>query len=149
GVAGDLVGILGALLEADRAPGRPVVVAVDLPSGVDADDGTVPGPDDAGPGDVDPPGPTGAQRFPAGLMGPGPAVLPADVTVTFGRAKAGLLLPPADRFVGRLVVADIGLDDGDAAPGERPRVLRLGTAELAREWPTPGRGDDKYRRGVL
>ena len=59
----------------------PLVVAVDLPSGVHPDDGSV----------------------------PDPTVLPADLTVTFGAAKTGLLLAPAADYVGRLVVVDIGL----------------------------------------
>src|SRR5699024_542022 len=49
-----------------------VVIAVDAPSGIRADRGALAGP-----------------------------VLPADVTVTFGQAKAGLLLPPAALHVGR------------------------------------------------
>src|SRR5699024_3401027 len=49
-----------------------VVIAVDAPSGIGADSGALAGP-----------------------------VLPADVTVTFGQAKAGLLLPPAALHVGR------------------------------------------------
>jgi NAD(P)H-hydrate epimerase len=40
---------------------------------------------------------------------PDPVVLPADVTVTFGAIKAGLLLAPASRFVGELRLVDIGL----------------------------------------
>ena len=59
---------------------RPVVVAVDLPSGVDADGGTTPAPH-----------------------------VVADVTVTFGAAKPCLLLPPAARAAGRVVGVDIGL----------------------------------------
>jgi NAD(P)H-hydrate epimerase len=59
----------------------PIVVAVDLPSGVHPDDGSV----------------------------PDPTVLPADVTVTFGACKTGLLIAPAVDYVGRLVVVDIGL----------------------------------------
>ncbi|HET6673466.1 MAG TPA: NAD(P)H-hydrate epimerase [Agromyces sp.] len=57
------------------------VVAVDLPSGIHPDDGTVP---DA-------------------------TVLPATVTVTFGAAKAGLLREPGARYAGRLDVVDLGL----------------------------------------
>jgi hydroxyethylthiazole kinase-like uncharacterized protein yjeF len=57
------------------------VVAIDLPSGIDPDTGEVP---DA-------------------------AVLPADVTVTFGAYKAGLLHEPASAYAGRLVLVDIGL----------------------------------------
>ncbi|RLQ84665.1 NAD(P)H-hydrate epimerase [Mycetocola zhadangensis] len=60
---------------------RPRVVAVDLPSGIHPDDGSV----------------------------PEPTVLRADVTVTFGACKTGLLLPPAAGYVGRLVIVDIGL----------------------------------------
>ena len=61
------------------------VVAVDVPSGIDADSGEVPG-----------------------------AVVPADVTVTFGAVKAGLLRFPSARFVGRLVPKSIGLPAGSA-----------------------------------
>jgi NAD(P)H-hydrate repair Nnr-like enzyme with NAD(P)H-hydrate dehydratase domain len=69
------------------ASARPWVVAVDLPSGIGVDDGTVAGP-----------------------------VLRADRTVTFGAAKPGLLLPPAAGLAGELTVVDIGLDlDGEPA----------------------------------
>lgn len=63
-----------------RRPARPLVVAVDLPSGVGADDGSVHEP-----------------------------VLRSDVTVTFGALKAGLLLPPASGIVGDVHLVDIGL----------------------------------------
>ena len=59
---------------------RPFVVAVDVPSGIDADTGAA---DDA--------------------------VLPADLTVTFGALKRGLTLEPSRTLAGRIVVADIGL----------------------------------------
>jgi NAD(P)H-hydrate epimerase len=62
---------------------RPRVVAVDLPSGIGVDDGSV---NDA-------------------------VVLPADLTVTFGGCKAGLLREPAAGYAGRVVVADIGIGD--------------------------------------
>jgi hydroxyethylthiazole kinase-like uncharacterized protein yjeF len=61
-------------------PARSFVVAVDVPSGIDADTGAA---DDA--------------------------VLPADLTVTFGALKRGLTLEPARSLAGRIVVADIGL----------------------------------------
>ena len=68
---------------AERPPGtrHPLVVAVDLPSGISPDDGRV----------------------------PDPTVLPADLTVTMGAVKAGLLLPPASRLAGRVVLVDLGL----------------------------------------
>lgn len=73
--------VVAAILPALGDPFRPAVVAVDIPSGVSPDDGGV----------------------------PDPTVLPADLTVTFGGVKAGLLLPPASRFAGRVLLVDIGL----------------------------------------
>ncbi|RMI08864.1 bifunctional ADP-dependent NAD(P)H-hydrate dehydratase/NAD(P)H-hydrate epimerase, partial [Cellulomonas triticagri] len=123
GVAGLLLGLLGDLLgdeDAPDAPGGtgagPLVVAVDVPSGIGVDDGALPD---------------------------GP-VLPAAVTVTFGAAKPGLLLPPASRRAGRLHVVDLGLD----LP-ERPAAARLADADVAALWPVPGPEDHKYSRGVL
>ncbi len=57
------------------------VVAVDIPSGVDADTGAVPG-----------------------------AAVLATHTVTFGYPKLGLFLPPGSDCVGTLHIADIGFD---------------------------------------
>jgi hydroxyethylthiazole kinase-like uncharacterized protein yjeF len=62
---------------------RPLVVAVDLPSGIGVDDGSV----------------------------PDPTVLRADLTVTFGGVKAGLVAAPAAEYAGRIVVVDIGITD--------------------------------------
>jgi hydroxyethylthiazole kinase-like uncharacterized protein yjeF len=59
---------------------RPLVIAVDVPSGIDADSGAA---------DDD--------------------VLPADLTVTFGALKQGLTRDPARALAGRIVLADIGL----------------------------------------
>ncbi|KOG14459.1 MULTISPECIES: bifunctional ADP-dependent NAD(P)H-hydrate dehydratase/NAD(P)H-hydrate epimerase [Streptomyces] len=58
-----------------------VVVAVDLPSGVDADTGEVAG-----------------------------EALRADATITFGTYKPGLLVDPAREYAGALRLVDIGLD---------------------------------------
>jgi len=68
----------------------PVVIAADLPSGIHPDTGAV----------------------------PDPTVLHADMTVTFGVAKAGLLLSPGRELAGEIVVVDIGLAEalGDAVP---------------------------------
>jgi ADP-dependent NAD(P)H-hydrate dehydratase / NAD(P)H-hydrate epimerase len=91
GLAADLVTALTDAAPAASGEGaqRPWVVAVDLPSGIGADDGTVDGP-----------------------------VLAADRTVTFGAAKPGLLLPPAAALVGEVTVVDIGLSfDGPPALG--------------------------------
>lgn len=83
GLAAELV---TALERSGRGAARPWVVAVDVPSGIGVDDGTVPGP-----------------------------VLRADRTVTFGAAKPGLLLPPAAHLAGEVTVVDIGLALGGAA----------------------------------
>ena len=72
---------VAAVLPTLAGPGSPIVVAVDLPSGIHPDDGSL----------------------------PDPVVLPADVTVTFGAAKAGLLLEPGADYVGELRVIDLGL----------------------------------------
>jgi hydroxyethylthiazole kinase-like uncharacterized protein yjeF len=69
-------------------PLAPTVVAVDLPSGVDPDTGEV----------------------------PDPAVLRAEVTVTFGALKPGLLREPGARYAGRVVLVDIGLDLSGFSP---------------------------------
>ncbi|MFG2148037.1 NAD(P)H-hydrate dehydratase [Streptomyces sp. NPDC048696] len=59
-----------------------LVVAVDLPSGVDADTGEVDG-----------------------------EALHADATVTFGTYKPGLLIDPAHAYTGAVRLVDIGLDE--------------------------------------
>lgn len=84
GMRGELTGaaatVAAATHVAARRPGGPVVVAVDIPSGVD--------------------GTTGEVR--------GPAVR-ADCTVTFAAPKPGLCLEPGRRHAGRVRVADIGI----------------------------------------
>jgi NAD(P)H-hydrate epimerase len=84
GTARDIVAVIIPIVE---APDGPVVIAVDIPSGINPNDGAV----------------------------PDPLVLPADVTVTFGGYKAGLLLPPASRLTGRVRLIDIGLGPDLAA----------------------------------
>jgi hydroxyethylthiazole kinase-like uncharacterized protein yjeF len=64
-----------------RPPGRPLVLAVDIPSGVDALTGAA-----------------------------GPGVLHADRTITFQAYKPGLLFGRGRAVAGEVVVADIGLD---------------------------------------
>ncbi|GAA2243355.1 bifunctional ADP-dependent NAD(P)H-hydrate dehydratase/NAD(P)H-hydrate epimerase [Rarobacter faecitabidus] len=101
---------------------RPLVIAVDLPSGIDPDTGTV------------------VDRN---------TVLFADVTVTFQCSKAGLLLAPAAEFVGRIEVIDIGI--GEALHGVAPAVARFEPADerLRVYVKAPGWGDHKYTRGVV
>jgi hydroxyethylthiazole kinase-like uncharacterized protein yjeF len=70
----------------------------------------------------------------------------ADLTVTFGAAKPCLLLPPASVAAGTVRVVDLGF--GPHLP-DRPLVERLRADDVARLWPVPDPGADKYRRGVL
>ncbi len=74
-----------ALIERINAHGGRVV-AVDIPSGVDASTGEVPG-----------------------------AAVRADVTVTMHGPKVGLVVAPGRFQAGEVVVADIGLDDAETA----------------------------------
>jgi hydroxyethylthiazole kinase-like uncharacterized protein yjeF len=94
---------------------RAAVVAVDLPSGVDADTGEVRG-----------------------------AALRADLTVTFGTHKPGLLIDPAREYAGVVRLVDIGLE----LPAE-PELVALQHADVARLLPAPAAESDKYRRGVV
>lgn len=101
-----------------------VVVAVDLPSGVDPDTGELP------PADGD-------DR---------PRHVTADVTVTFGAYKPCVLLPPATSVCGRVELVDLGF--GSLRwPG--PDVQRFQPDDAARCWPQPSVRDHKFTRGVL
>jgi ADP-dependent NAD(P)H-hydrate dehydratase / NAD(P)H-hydrate epimerase len=93
-----------------------LVVAVDLPSGVDADTGQVAG-----------------------------AAVRADVTVTFGTWKPGLLIDPGATQAGVAELVDIGLRPHLAPPD----VVAPQAADIAAWLPRPGPESDKYRRGVL
>ena len=92
-------------------------VAVDLPSGIDADTGAVAGP-----------------------------AVRADVTVTFGAVKPGLLIDPGAGHAGVVEFVDIGLgpylDGGPAAVAPQAR-------DIAALLPRPTAESDKYRRGVV
>jgi hydroxyethylthiazole kinase-like uncharacterized protein yjeF len=107
GLRGDAV---AALEQLDTA----TTVAVDLPSGVDADTGEVTG-----------------------------SAVRADVTVTFGTLKPGLLIDPGAEHAGVVELVDIGLDLPVAT------VEALQRDDVARLLPRPARESDKYRRGVV
>ncbi len=95
-----------------------VVVAVDVPSGIGVDDGTLDG------DHVD-----------------------ADVTVTFGAYKVGLLAGPGARAAGVVHLVDIGLDEHLAGPAVTALTaddVADALAEVA-----PGPADHKYTRGVV
>lgn len=85
-----------ALIDRINASGAPVV-AVDLPSGVDASTGEVAG-----------------------------AVVDADLTVTFHGRKVGHVVAPGRHHVGRVILADIGLE-GAATRARRVEETILDT----------------------
>jgi ADP-dependent NAD(P)H-hydrate dehydratase / NAD(P)H-hydrate epimerase len=79
-----LAGLVRQLNESSRRRPDLIVLAIDVPSGMDSDTGEVPG-----------------------------EVVWADVTVTLGAVKQGLLRFPAAQRVGELVCRDIGLSSSD------------------------------------
>jgi len=108
----------GLAAEAERArQAGATVVAVDLPSGIDADTGAVDGP-----------------------------AVRADVTVTFGTIKPGLLVDPGAGHAGTVELVDIGLDPH--LPPE-PALRAPQRDDISAMLPRPTAESDKYRRGVL
>ena len=79
GISGVLRGDIAAAVEAINESGRPVV-AVDIPTGLDCDSGKVSGP-----------------------------AVKASLTVTFVAWKKGFDTPGAEKYTGKVVVADIGI----------------------------------------
>jgi ADP-dependent NAD(P)H-hydrate dehydratase / NAD(P)H-hydrate epimerase len=94
-----------------------VTIAVDLPSGIDADSGAVAGP-----------------------------AVRADVTVTFGAVKPGLLIDPGAGHAGVVEFVDIGLGPYLEGP---PQASAPQARDIAALLPRPTAESDKYRRGVL
>jgi len=124
GAGGELRGSIvegAAAVRAARAGGA-IVVAADVPTGIGADDGTV-------------------------VVG---AVV-ADVTVTFGALKRGLLLAPASGHCGRIHVGRLGARFARAVdtlpPASGGRWWSL-TADGARP-DAAAPDDEKRRRGVV
>lgn len=101
-----------ALIESINAASAHVV-SVDLPSGVDASTGEIAG-----------------------------AVVDADLTVTFHALKLGLVVSPARFHAGRVVVADIGLED-------LVTEQRRATPALLELVPRRGARDSKYTAGAV
>lgn len=99
----------------------PFVVSVDIPSGVDADSGIV-------SGDV--------------MTG---EVVTADVTVTFGALKPGLLIAPGKEHAGLVELVDIGITDFL----ESPEFSVLDGVDVASWLPEPTARSHKYNRGVV
>ncbi len=101
-----------AVIERINAAGAPIV-SIDLPSGVDASSGEVAG-----------------------------AVVDADLTVTFHAPKLGLAVAPGRFHAGRVVVADIGLE-------QIATEHRRATPALLELVPRRRSGDTKYTAGAV
>ena len=118
----------GSVIEAAAAvrvarAGGATIVACDLPTGVDADDGTV----------AD------------GAVG-------ADVTVTFGALKRGLVLTPGAAHAGRVVVGGLGARFAAALPDAAAEGTPGGWWTLTAAGVRPAPSDplnEKRRRGVV
>jgi len=93
------------------------VIAVDVPSGIGVDEGVRPGP-----------------------------AFRADVTVTFGAAKPGVLIGPGGLFSGRVIVRDIGMADDLNEPA--CEALQVGDGGRFRAL-IPESTAHKYTRGVV
>ncbi len=107
-------GLRGDAIELADAASDYRTVAVDLPSGVDADTGEV-----------------------------GESAVRADVTVTFGVLKAGLVVGAGAAQAGEVRLVDIGLSPDPATT----HVLEA--ADVRAVLPEPDASDDKYTRGVV
>lgn len=117
GGAGALRPLAAELVHA-AAEGGALIVAVDIPSGVDADTGAVADPE---------------------------AAVDADVTVTFGCLKPGLLIAPGRERSGAVMLVDIGLDSTLSTS----TVHVLEDDDIADAVPEPALDDYKYSRGVV
>lgn len=109
-------GLRAAAVPLAAAARATLTVAVDVPSGVDADTGAIEG-----------------------------EVVTADVTVTFGALKPGLVVGAGAQRTGELRLVDIGL--GATLPEPDVRVLE--NDDVAALLPVPTAADNKYTRGVV
>jgi len=101
--------VANAIRWINRAHARCLIVAIDLPSGINAD--------------------TGAASEPT---------VCADVTVTLAAPKTGFENPRAWEFLGHLEAVDIGLPQ-DMAPAATPVLQFMGAPEMGRLLPRRGR----------
>ncbi|MGZ3496661.1 MAG: NAD(P)H-hydrate dehydratase [Vulcanimicrobiaceae bacterium] len=105
------------VIAAMNASGAPIL-AIDIPSGVDASTGAVPG-----------------------------IAVRAKVTVTLGALKPGLLLDPARDYVGELWCAQIGIDVSDFV-AQKPAFAALDNAEFLALMPKRPENADKRSAGA-
>lgn len=116
-----LDGVALAAAERCKEVGAPVL-AIDIPSGIDADTGQI-----------------------------GVTAFAAAATVTFGWPKVGHVLLPGRVCTGRLVVAQLGFDEASGLAGQVGGgdldISGNGVAAWLRHLPRVGPADHKYSRG--
>jgi hydroxyethylthiazole kinase-like uncharacterized protein yjeF len=103
GVRGPLLGLMAQVVTRINESNRPVI-AIDLPTGMNADTGEVAGP-----------------------------CVQAKVTVTMGCRKQGLLFTPAREYAGKVIVADIGFPQAAFRQVAAEKNAKLATFLLASE----------------
>ncbi|WP_124054059.1 NAD(P)H-hydrate epimerase [Arcanobacterium ihumii] len=108
--------------ESAQSAAKPLIVAVDIPSGINADSSEVCN-----------------------------DVLKADLTVTMGCLKPALLEYPAADFAGSVETVDLGFDPilFQNASASSDVVLRVNDIDVRDNWLVPTSEDHKYSRGVL
>lgn len=116
GFSGKLEPELLTLFDKVRAK-SPVVVAVDLPSGIETDSGTI-----------------------------AEGTLKADITVTFCRRKIAHMIYPSRSWCGRIVRSDIGIDDAIVA-AQNPLAFENNPALWLASLPVPDTDSHKFTRG--
>ena len=114
GIKGGVTGELAAVIDALNGAGRPVV-AVDVPSGLDADTGKVDG-----------------------------VCVKAALTVSFALPKIGLLVYPGAEYVGDLVTVDIGMPRPVMA-ADNVKVVMTEASDVARWVPARVNGRDSNK----
>lgn len=111
-ITGDVAGVVASVNNSDA-----FVVAVDVPSGIDGNTGTVCG-----------------------------TAIEANATVTFHRAKPGHFLFPGRDYCGEHIVRDIGIPD-EASRAVGAKTFLNGPVLWRDQYPAPGAAGHKYFRG--
>jgi hydroxyethylthiazole kinase-like uncharacterized protein yjeF len=101
GLSGDITGLPAELITMVNAAGLPTV-ALDIPSGLDADRGV-----------------------PLGIA------IEAELTIAFGAPKIGTIIMPGARYAGEIAVVDIGIAEG-AVAAVAPQTEAVSALDAAR-----------------
>ena len=116
GFSGTLEPELITLFDKVRAK-TPIVIAVDIPSGIDTDSGNI-----------------------------AEGTLKADITVTFCRRKIAHMIYPSRTWCGRIVRTDIGIEDNVVAE-QNTQTFENNPALWVASLPIPGHDSHKFTRG--